>query len=131
MNKPPDFQLIIMLPSIKEDTDSQVVHFTPRSVSRKLRSRRNFQSDLLQRKLKELQGPKMRYPDLLITYFENKKKTNENLSSLSFPGLEDLPSCLKGLLSQSRPSQAEKLRNTTPLKQVKFKQKALHNAPLS
>lgn len=111
-----------MLPSIKEDTNAQVIHFTPRSVSRRLRSRRNFHSELLQKKLKEIQGPKMRYPELLVDYFQNKKKTSENVASLSFPGIEDLSEKLKGLLAKKSHKQvAETLRKSTPLKIVKFK----------
>src|SRR5574343_1702414 len=91
-----------MLPAIKEDLNSQVVNFTPRSVSRKLKSRCKVYLDLLQKKLKQIQGPKIKYPELLIEYFDKKrKKTSENLTQLELPGMQDIPSKFKALLCQT------------------------------
>lgn len=113
-----------MLPGIKEDTNSQVVKFTPRSVSRRLRSRCNYQSDLLQKKLKEIQGPKIKYPELLLDYFEKKKKSCENSTQLSFPGMEDLPQKFKSILCQTekkRSVESSSIRKSTPLGLIKSK----------
>ena len=79
---------------------------------------------MLQKKLKEIQGPKIKYPELLIDYFDKKKKTCENIPQLAFPGMEDLPQKFRALLCQTdkkKPVEPNYLRKSTPLGLMKSK----------
>lgn len=90
-----------MLPSIREDETSELVNITCRPRSKRLKSGCKVYLDMLKRKLREIQGPKIKFPKPLLEYFESKKAMKNDCGPIGFPGLEDVLHKFKRPISSS------------------------------
>lgn len=113
-----------MLPVIKEDDSADVIVFEPKTRYTKLQSRGKKYSDMLQKKLKQLQGPKVKKPECLVKHLMDKKLKEVQTYSQGFPCLEDMISKIKSLSSSPIKRFAgsfERTKNSPPGKPKKFK----------
>lgn len=79
-----------MLFGVREDESSELASFSFRPKSRELKSGCKIYLDMLKKKLKQIQGPKIKFPEPLVEYLMKKKNVKNNETPLGFPGIEDV-----------------------------------------
>ena len=113
-----------MLPVIREDDSAKETVFEPKTRLTSLRSRGNIYSDMLQKKLKQLRGSKIKKPDCLLKHMVDKKVKEVQTYSQGFPCLEDMIRKIKSFSTSplkrfAGPS--ERREKISPCKPQKFK----------
>lgn len=79
-----------MLFGVREDESSELASISYRPVSRELKSGCKAYLDMLKKKLKQIQGPKVKFPETLVAYLMKKKMKKNHEGPLGFPGIEDV-----------------------------------------
>ena len=113
-----------MLPVIREDDSAKETVFEPKARYTKLQSRGKLHSDMLQKKLKQLRGPKIKKPECLLKHMMDKQVKEVQTYSQGFPCLEDMMRKIKSLSSSPIKRFAgsfEKSEKISPGKPNKFK----------
>lgn len=91
-----------MLPAIKENDSASFVVFNKKSRNNRVwRSRGKAYLDLLKRKARQIQGPKIKFPECLVKYYE-KKRVGVGISSnfsVGFPDVNKMMDKIRSLTS--------------------------------